>query len=239
MELEKRGRGRPRNPVDPNPPPKRPRGRPKKTELDRLTERAITAYKDVLGDLDPAMSLLPENFTSTTRLTALRNRVVVNRFLTAKRLGLPDIRACALAGISHWAVMEWRNKAEKEIESRDRGNEPDHRMDDAIIFYAAYTSATYAPLAIALDVVKRSIEGDGNVDTARWLIERKMPEEFAPTRRVEVSGRDGAAVDVSHVLSLPEHRLPMLTNGSDTDFLAVADSILVEMDDGRSTTSGE
>src|SRR5690606_14645946 len=126
--------------------------------------------------------------------TALKDRVAVNRFLKAVRLGVPDGKACELAGFARTSFMDWRNRAMQEIERRDQGKEPDHSCDDYIIIYSAYCAAKYAPLQDALIVINESITEDRNVETARWLVERQASEVYSPSRRVEVSGEGGFGI---------------------------------------------
>lgn len=215
MTEQPRKRGRPRiHPEQPN-KPKRGRGRPKKTETERLADMSLKLYDNVRGDDDPAMALLPESFTAETRLHSLRDRSKLNKFFRAKRLGLPDDKACAIAGMSRFTLSGWKKEAIDEIDRRDRGEKANRDKDDHIIFYVAYAHATYAPLTDALDVIQDSIKDQKDVNTARWLVERLAPEAYAPTRRVEVSGQSGVNHQHTHILQLSPQQMDMLGSGSD------------------------
>lgn len=197
---------------------KRGRGRPKKTDEQRRVERAMKVYEGVKGEDDPALSLIP--FGAITRKTAM-DKVSVNRLLSAKRLGVPDKKAANLAGITANTVYNWKKWGEEELDRRQAGLTPDTSKDPYVGFFAAYMEATSAPLVSALEVVQEHVEEGRNLDAARWMAERLAPEQFSPTRRVEVSGQDGGNIQVSHILEIPPERVAFLQRGDEISDVAM------------------
>lgn len=194
-------------------PEKRGRGRPKKTEMQRVVERAIAVYDSVKGTDDPALRFLPEEIFSDSR-TLIADRVTMNRLLSAKRLGLADAKAAEVAGISRVILYKWKLDGEQELERRQSGQAPDESKNIYVCFLAAYMDATHAPLQQALSLVDEHIRDYKDVKVAQWLIERINPDQFSPTRRVHIS-EDNKEITVNHIMSLPERQLDEIVRRGD------------------------
>lgn len=204
---------------------KRGRGRPRKTEKDKLRDKAMRRYNEIVGKEDRALKLIPEElfYTSQDRGAVQRvmDKLVLNRLLAAKRVGMPDIKAAEYAGITGQSLYKWKNVGRDELANREAGNAPNPNLDAYYYFYIAYVDASYAPMMGALQVIDESIEVDRDVNTARWRTERLIDETYSPSRRVTVGGDGGGAIKVTHVLELPEQRLNMLSDGMIIDIPAL------------------
>lgn len=208
---------------------KRGRGRPRKTDQQKDVDRALRSIADTRGEQDPAMKLLSDDFFKKVPQYALRDRDKVNRLLRAKRLGLPDTKAAMLMGVGRLALWSWKKQAIDEIDRRESGAEPNTDLDYIIMWFAAYTEAQQSPVMEALKVIDEDVRDNRSVDTARWRVERLLSEDYSPTRRLEVTGKESTDLGNERILALPEQRLNMLASGAD---IIDGDFVLVERDNG-------
>lgn len=190
------------------------RGRPKKVVgsapsenvPDVMLDQALETVREVEGPPDPAIRFFHYAYWDET--TKLTTKHIVNRFLSCKRLGLSDTKACLLAGFSAAYMQNWLKQGREEIERRDNGREADPHAERYILFLAAYMDASVQPLTQALKTISESVNA-GNTDTAKWVAERHDPEAFAPIRRNEIIQK--GTVEHTHILALPPDRIHLLT----------------------------
>jgi len=109
---------------------------------------------------------------------------IVERFLTAIKLGCPKKDACGASGIAEATLYRWMEWADSD--RRDAGRYKDFQEQIKI----AEGEATRNWLAI----IERAAR-DGSWQAAAWKLERRRGM-FIPKVRTEVTGRDGEAIKI-------------------------------------------
>src|SRR5690606_12024619 len=109
------------------------------------------------------------------------------------------------------SLRVWKRVGREEAERR---NEPDYVPDDSLTPCVNF-SKTSVPSKLNPDFKAVALVGDatqeGNVDMAWKWLRARYPEEYAPAKRMEISGRDGGAIEVAPVIQqIPASRLEML-----------------------------
>lgn len=139
------------------------------------------------------------------------NQYVTDKVAEGKKLGLSDVNTAAFAGISLDSLRLWKRLGKEEAEMRvDPDYTPDHDLTPLVNFYKTYVQAKMNLDVKALAVVGNAIT-EGNVDMAWKWLQARYPEEYAPAKRMEISGRDGGAIEVAPVIQqIPASRLEML-----------------------------
>lgn len=145
-----------------------------------------------------------------SRFSAL-TQAVADAIVEMKRIGTADHTAAEYAGVSWDSLRLWKTLGREEIQKRhDEDYEPDHSLDDVCIFYKMYLDASIRLDKRALIAVGTAIE-EGNVDMAWKWLQARHPETYNPAKKVELSGRDGGAIEITPVIrDLPAKRLDML-----------------------------
>ncbi len=109
---------------------------------------------------------------------------IIQRFLTAIKLGCPKKDACGAAGIAETTLYKWMEWADSE--RRDAARYADFRERIKI----AEGEATQNWLAIIEKAAR-----DGSWQAAAWKLERRRGM-FVPRVRTEVTGKDGEAIQI-------------------------------------------
>lgn len=171
--------------------------------LSRKAEEALAKLRKVKGERDPVMGMFPENFAEATKATKLSDLDALDNFFRAKRNGFSDAKAAHIAGLSKFTIYEWKTAGLEELERREKGEEPRQDREPHIIFLAAYSEATYAPVREALEMIHDDITVNKNVDTAKWLLERLAPEDYGRITRHEIATLASKEVTDTRVAALP------------------------------------
>lgn len=157
------------------------------SDVAKKTEKALTKIRGVKEGRDPAMDFFPDNWKELlTHRSKLHDLDLVSDLLKAKRIGMSDSKACETVGISKYTLYEWLRAGTEELELRDSGQGENEDRTPYLIFLAAYMDAKHDPVRRALELVQYDIDENRNVDTARWLLERAAPEDFARVSRVDI-----------------------------------------------------
>lgn len=160
------------------------------------------------------------------------NDEVIDRISTAIYTGASLKSAAAIAGVDESTLTEWLKQG------RNEGGELEQRLavevGKALAHFKARLESTVAAHA----------EGDWRA--AAWRLERSFPDEYGPTRRVEVGGPGGGPVQVDHEIrvlhadKLSDAELELIAQ-ADRLALGAADIIdgeIVELPD-RGNVAGE
>lgn len=112
------------------------------------------------------------------KLTTQQRTKIYRKLRKAWAAGMPDRKAAQYAGI------------------------PADELKDLIRLDAKLALMRSGVMSKALEVeiaartnVNRSIKEEGNVDSSKWLLERKVPEEFSTKSQVAVQADDFATID--------------------------------------------
>ena len=103
--------------------------------------------------------------------------------------------ACAFVGLSMQSVQAWRTQGDADIEAGD--TETLHARFSTRYAHARATRANRW-LGV-IDGLATGAEKDSDRrGSAQWLLEHCEPEEFGAKAKVELTGKDGGAVQVDH-----------------------------------------
>jgi len=121
--------------------------------------------------------------TKTGRRVKLTEEII-ERFITAIKLGCPKKDACGAAGIGESTLYKWMAWADSDRSDARRYAEFRERIK------MAEGEATQTWLAI----IERAAR-DGSWQAAAWKLERRRGM-FIPKTRTEITGRDGESIKV-------------------------------------------
>lgn len=120
----------------------------------------------------------------------------VDAFVKATELGATRELAAQAAGWSTttaYRYLEAGRKAQERTEAGERLAVPDRRNRE---FWEAVQKAEGTMAQDALGAIRRAAQEDRTWQAAAWLLERRYPEMYG-RRAVEVTGKEGGAIDVS------------------------------------------
>jgi transposase len=109
---------------------------------------------------------------------------IIERFITAIKLGCPKKDACGAAGIGESTLYKWMAWADTDRDDAQRYTEFRERIK------MAEGVATQTWLA----VIERAAH-DGSWQAAAWKLERRRGM-FIPKMRTEITGRDGESIRI-------------------------------------------
>lgn len=125
--------------------------------------------------------------------------------LDAIRAGASRTTAAEAAGIGRATLLEWL--------ARGEGRDPDREQTDELATFAVEVRAAESELETSMIAhIRAASEGDRpDWRAAAWLLERRFPDRWGRSTRVEVAGKDGA---------------PILLGGVDLDAPSLSDDQL-------------
>lgn len=127
------------------------------------------------------------------KYTEERQEALVN----AIRMGAPGGTAAGYAGIGSYSYYAWRRLGDRELTRREAGETPDPGMDWAVAFTIAVDEAKAAFEVRNVGLIQRAAQDTWQA--AAWLLERRHPDRYGRVTRSEVSGPQGAPVQVATV----------------------------------------
>ena len=101
---------------------------------------------------------------------------ITERFLNAVKLGAPYDLACRYAGISHQTLQNWRDRKEPEF----------------VAFFESLRLAEGQAVVQWLALIEKHSHADAK--WAAWKLERRYPNDFGRTEKVEHANPDGTAL---------------------------------------------
>ena len=116
--------------------------------------------------------------------TKLFDPITKGILLEAIKDGVPFTHACKLAGICYDTFLEWQKKGSE-------GKPP----------YSEFVEQLEKARGEAVEArIKRINEAakSGSWQADAWWLERQIPSEFGKREAVELTGKDGGAVEVEH-----------------------------------------
>ena len=119
-------------------------------------------------------------------------------FVAAIEAGHSDTSAAGGCGISVRAIQEWKAQGRADI---DAGNDTDLAR-----FVQDCARANHARIDLQLAIVKNSAT-TGDAQSARWLLAAWDREHFGTASKVELTGKDGGAVQVQSFVAVVPPRL--------------------------------
>lgn len=122
---------------------------------------------------------------------------ILNRLGDSIRAGSPYSDACRAAGISFQTFLHYKARAVEAVKRRDQGA-PAEKGDRAFIEFLERVEQAESQ-AVDDRVRLVAIAGKNDWRAAAWFLERRRPADFGTRARVEVSGPDGAPVEMARV----------------------------------------
>ena len=110
--------------------------------------------------------------------------IVEGIIIDAVRTGVPYTHACELAGIAYQTFLNWQEKGE--------AGEPK---------YVDFLEHLKRAKGEAVEARIKRIEAagkQGSWQADAWWLERQIPSEFGKREAVELTGKDGGALEVEH-----------------------------------------
>lgn len=135
-----------------------------------------------------------EGAPKTVKRIRLLTQETADRIYALKRLGLSDVKTCEYAPVQHDTFQRWKGLGKQEYVNRACGLPPNEEKETYLNFYVGYTIASGWPVEKYIEVIQKAVIDGGNAELGLKMLERQFPEEFAPTKRFEVSGRDGKPI---------------------------------------------
>jgi hypothetical protein len=126
---------------------------------------------------------------------------ILDKLVEAFALGCGDKEACLLANIGMSTLYSYQETDPAFVERK-------HALKENPILKAR----------------KTVMDDIGNVDTAKWLLERKKKDEFS--LRTELTGKDGNPVELTAIKQVSDEELYKLTNENYT--IASEEGVSVE-----------
>lgn len=135
----------------------------------------------------------PKNLGRPTKLTD----EVQEKILGAVRAGIWLDQAASLAGIAPSSLYLWADKGQRALELAELEDKPVKGVD-----------AVYADFSEALKKARAEAEArnitqiqnaaaNGTWQAAAWFLERSFPQRWGRVDRMELTGKDGGAMQVT------------------------------------------
>lgn len=143
------------------------------------------------------------------------SRERIEPLLAALREGTPIRMACDLAGLPFRTLDDWLREGEVQADQFEREHEegytdPREELPPALLLYREVMAAQAAGRRLAMSVIMVALS-KGDVNAARWYLERCGGEDFRPRQDVavevgtmgtdeqigEIMGRVAAAVEAA------------------------------------------
>lgn len=105
--------------------------------------------------------------------------------------------AAAMAGVSRTTLYAWIDEGEAALQAEDRGEPLDERNTVLCAFVLRYQQAIAKR---TLDMMTRlsTTESNAVVSATTWQLTQFRRKEFTAPQRLELSGRDGGAIEHRH-----------------------------------------
>lgn len=136
----------------------------------------------------------------------------IDRYLTARRLGVPIKDCAALAGWSESVLALFRQRSADARQTEEDGRPLTPTQRKYLGFLADEEKAEAGFKQAALARIVAAAQQPRHWTAAAWLLERRHPDEFG-VRRVEVTGPNGGPIQVDVRASELLDRLRALTAG--------------------------
>lgn len=146
-------------------------------------------------------------------LTPDKHRTIAN----AIRGGVPKQTAVMAARIDIATYKRWMAKGKTIFNSRKKELTPDEELLRA--FYVDVRDAERQCEAWLVSKLTKAIE-DGDIGTAKWMLERRFPRDFVLRTHIGVSGsaQEDEPVEVEFVLAIPKiQQAPADSFGTEND----------------------
>lgn len=129
-----------------------------------------------------------------TKLTPVVQEKVIEAVGTGNYLEV----AARYAGISSATLFAWMDRGRKEVERREKDENPDEKEGIYVEFLEAVEKARAVSETSAVALIRRAAV-NGSWQAAAWYLERTNHERWGRKQAVELTGKDGGPLQVENV----------------------------------------
>lgn len=155
-----------------------PKGENPRAKLQKQRENVLNPDKE---PVKKKKSQIVKKYDKPGQPTKFNDEKIRKKILNGIRLGLPITQACQCADIHYMTLRNWECKALEE-------KEPEY-----IKFFEEVEKAKAEREAMHLNNIVTAAR-DGTWQASAWFLERSIPQRYTVKNRMEVTGKDGEAI---------------------------------------------